>query len=83
MQETKWTGKSARKLREGFKKSSRNGVAVMLSPEFKEKVVEVTIPSDRLNKLKLMIAGELFNIASAYAPQSGEVETIKDEFWKD
>ena len=78
VQETKWTGKSARELGEGFKitysgeKSSRNGVGVILSPEFKEKVVEVSRPSDRLIKLKLVIAGEIFNIVSAYAPQSGE-----------
>ena len=89
VQETKWTGKSARELGEGFKilysgeKSSRNGVGVIVSPEFKEKVVEVSRPSDRLIKLKLVIAGEIFNIVSAYAPQSGETEKIKEEFLKD
>ena len=74
---------------EGYKilysreKSSRNGVGVILSPEFKEKVVEVSRPSDRLIKLKLVIAGEMFNTGSAYAPQSGETEMIKEEFLKD
>ena len=78
VQETKWTGKSAKELGQGFKilysgeKSSRNGVVVILSPEFKEKVVEVSRPSERLIKLKLVIAGEIFNIVSAYAPQGGE-----------
>ena len=59
-------------LRRSFKgeKSSRNGVGVILSPEFKEKVVEVSIPSDRL--IELVLAGEIFNVVSAYAPQSGE-----------
>ena len=81
--------KSARELGEGFKilfsgeKSSRNEVGVILSPEFKEKVVEVSRPSDKLIKLKLAIAGEIFNIVSAFAPQSGETETIKEEFLKD
>ena len=62
MQETKWTGKSARELGEGYKilysgeKSSRNGAGVILSLEFKEKVVEVSRPSDRLVKLTLVIA---------------------------
>ena len=89
MQETKWTGKSAREFGEGFKilyseeKSSRNGVGVILSPEFKEKVVEVSSPTDRQIKLKLVIAVDIFNVVSAYAPQSGETETIKDEFLKD
>ncbi len=58
-------------------------MGVILSPEFKENVVEVSKPSDRLIKLKLMIAGEIFNIVSAYAPQSGETEKIKEEFLKD
>ena len=74
----------ARELGGGFKilysgeKSSRNGVGVILSSEFKEKVVEVSIPSDRLIKLKLVIAGEIFNIVSVYAPLSGETEKIKE-----
>ena len=80
---------SAKELGEGFKiiysgeKSSRNGVGVILSPEFTEKVVEVSRPSDRLIKLKLVIVGEIFNIVSAYAPQSGETDTIKECFLKD
>ena len=31
----------------------------------------------------MVIAGEIFNIVSAYAPQSGETEMIKEEFLKD
>ena len=38
---------------------------------------------DRLIKLKLVIAGETFNLASVYAPQTGETEKIKEEFLKD
>ena len=66
---------SAKELGEGFKiiysgeKSSRNGVGVILSPEFTEKVVEVSRPSDRLIKLKLVIVGE--------------IDTIKEGFLKD
>ena len=37
-------------------------MGVILSPEFKEKVVEMSKPSDRLIKLKLVIAGEIFSI---------------------
>ena len=76
VQETKWTGKSARELGEGYKiiysgeKSSRNGVGVIMNPEFKEKVIELSRPSDRIIKLKLVIAGDIFKIVSAYAPQS-------------
>ena len=89
VQETKWTGKSARELGDGFKilysgeKSSRNGVGVILSPAFKEKLVEVSRPSDRLIKLTLVIAEVIFNIVSACAPQCGETYTIKEVFFKD
>ena len=87
MQKTKWTGKSARS--EGYKilysgeKRSRKGVGFILSPEFKEKVFEMSRQSDRVIKLKLVIAGDIYNIVSAYAPQSGETEKIKEEFLKD
>ena len=64
-------------------KSSRNGVGVILSPEFKEKVIEVSRPSDRIIKLKLVIAGEIFSIVSAYVLMSGETEKIKEEILKD
>ena len=58
-------------------------MGVILSPEFKDKVVEVSRPSERLIKLKLVIAGEITNIVSAYAPQSGETDTINELFFKD
>ena len=86
--ETNRTGKSASELGErskslyGGDKSSRNGVRVILSPVIKEKVVKVTRPTYRLINLKLVIAGEIFNIASA-CPQSGETEKIKEECLKD
>ena len=51
--------------------------------EWRSLVVVVSRPSDRLIKLKLMIAGEIFYIVSAYAPQSGETENIKEDILKD
>ena len=48
MQGTKGTGKRAREFGEGFEiiyigqKSSRNGMGIILSQEFKKKVVEVS-----------------------------------------
>ena len=66
------------KIHYSGEQSSRNGMGVIQSPEFKEKVIEVSIPR-RLIKRKLVIAGEIFNIV----PQSGETEKIKEEFLKD
>ena len=88
MQETKWIGKSARELGEtsdilySGETGSRNGVGVILSPELeKEKVVEVSRPSDRLIQLKLVIAGDIFNIVS-YEEVQESLKRKKDEFKK-
>lgn len=86
VQETKWKGKSSRELGEGYKlfysgeECKRNGVGIILSPKYKEAVIEVVRPSDRMMKMKLVIAGEVYNIISAYAPQVGETEEMKEDF---
>ena len=47
VQETKWTGKSARELGDGYKLfysgggKAKNGVGVILAPDLKTQVVEV------------------------------------------
>ena len=86
VQETKWKGKSARELGEGYKMyysgegNKRNGVGIILSPKYKERVIEIVRPTDRLIMMKLVISGEVYNVISAYAPQVGESEEAKDEF---
>ena len=56
VQETKWAGKSARELGDGYnifysgEKRTRNGVGVILNAVMKEKVVEVERPNDRIIK---------------------------------
>lgn len=86
VQETRWNGKSARELGDGYKifysgeKDTRNGVGVILDPTLKERVVEVTRPSDRLIKVKLFLEGETWNVISAYAPQTGLDMTEKQKF---
>jgi len=88
VQETKWTGKSARELGEGYKifysgeKSTVNGVGIILSPELKTKVIEVERTDDRMIKLKLITAGEVINIISAYAPQAGRNNEEKEQFYE-
>ena len=83
VQETKWSGKSSRKLGENYRiiysgeNSKRNGVGVILSPQLSEQVVEVERHSDRLIKVKVVTGGEIWNIVSAYAPQVGEKKDVK------
>ncbi|XP_063590186.1 uncharacterized protein LOC134767066 [Penaeus indicus] len=68
VQDTRWSGKSARELLEGYKiyysgeGNRRNGIGIILSPKYKEGVIEVERVSDRLMKMKLVIAGELLNM---------------------
>ena len=77
VQETKWTGKSARELGDGYKifyggeRRKQNGVGVILDADLKSKVIDIKRPGDRLIKVKLVEAGEVYNIISAYAPQAG------------
>ena len=39
-------------------------------------------PSDRVMRMKLEIEGEVWNIISCYAPQTGCTEYEKDQFWE-
>ena len=86
IQETRWSGKSARELGEGYKifysgeKDTKYGVGVILDPTLKNNVVEVSRPSDRLMRVKLIMEGETWNVISAYAPQTGLDVTEKQRF---
>ena len=54
---------------------------VTMSQASKSTLVEVSRPTYRLINLKLVRAGEIFNIVSAYAPQREETDQIKEEFF--
>ena len=56
---------------------------MILDVELKSKVIEVKRPSDRRIKLRLLLAGEILNIISAYAPQTGCTIEQKEEFYED
>lgn len=87
VQETKWKGSSANELGEGFKlfytgtKKRRNGFGIILEKELKEKVVSVLRVSDRIIIVKVVVAKELVNVVSCYAPQVGCPEVEKEAFW--
>ena len=88
VQETKWTGKKARELGNGYKidctgeKNTRNGVVTILNKDLKTKVVGVERPNDRVIKMKLIINGEIFNIISVYAPPRNCNNQEKEAFYQ-
>ena len=59
-----------------------NGVGIVLSEDLKDRVLAVERPSDRVTRMKLEIEGEVWNIISCYAPQTGCTEYEKDQFWE-
>lgn len=89
IQEVKWTGQSAREIGDGYKvlycggQNKRNGVGVILDPDMKKAVADVTRHNDRLMSVKVVIHGVVFNIVSAYAPQTGCTQEEKDNFTED
>ena len=64
VQETKWAGSKAYGIGNGFKifyhghNSRRNGVGIIVSPDLKDKVIEVGRKSDRVMHITVEIEGE-------------------------
>ena len=89
VQETRWGGSKAYGIGNGFKMfyhghdNRRNGVGVIVSPELKDKVIEVGRKSDRVMHITVEIESELWTIVSCYAPQTGCEEEEKMRFWSD
>jgi hypothetical protein len=89
LQEIRWKGQGARELGEGYKllysggTDKKNGVGVILDQEMKEKVVDVMRHSNRLMAVRLVIQGQVYNIVSGYAPQTGCTQEEKDSFHED
>ena len=59
----------------------RNGVGIVLSPEMKERVIQVSRESDRLIWFKIDVGVATVNVVCVYAPQVGCTDEEKDEFW--
>ena len=85
VQETRWKGNKAKELGEGYKlyysaatADGRNGVGIIVSEKIKQYVT-----ADRLMVLRLVYGDCPINIVSAYAPQTGQQEEVKEEFWVD
>ena len=89
VQETKWKESKARELGSGFKlfyigeDGRRNGVGIILNENIKRGVLSVKRRSDRITWVKVARNGEIINIMSAYAPQTGCGENEKIKFWEE
>ncbi|CAK1589283.1 unnamed protein product [Parnassius mnemosyne] len=60
----------------------RNGVAIVLDENLKQRIIDVDRRNDRLMAVKLAMDNQPpLNIISAYAPQTGCGESEKEAFW--
>ena len=94
VQETKWRNtmpNHARFLTESKEyklyfygvENDRNGVGIILEKALLGSVISVSKESDRLISVKLVLCGRVWNVISAYAPQSGLEQSEKEAFWND
>ena len=58
-------------------------MGIIVSEKIKQYVTEVKREGDRLMVLRLVYGDCPINIVSAYAPQTGLPEEVKEEFWVD
>ena len=56
---------------------------IILNDEMKKGVLSVKRRSDRIMWVKVALNGEIINIVSAYAPQTGCGENEKIKFWEE
>ncbi|XP_058217558.1 uncharacterized protein LOC131328660 [Rhododendron vialii] len=88
LQKTKWVGEKAMEIEDtGYKlyytgkDRHRNGVGIVVDKHLKDSVVTVTRKGDRIILVKFVIGESIVNIISAYAPQIGLDDFIKEQFW--
>ena len=88
VQDTKWKGSKAKEIGEGFKLyyhgicRARNGIGIILSTEWQDKILEIKRISDRIMTMKLVSGNTMLNIISVYAPQVGCSQQEKDQFYE-
>ena len=86
VQETRWKGNKAKELGERYKlyysaatTDGRNGVGIIVCEKIKQYVTEVKREGNRLMVLRLVYGDCPINIVSAYTPQTGLPEEVKEE----
>ncbi|VDL85450.1 unnamed protein product [Nippostrongylus brasiliensis] len=87
LQETRWSGSKLRVIGRGFEvlyfgsPKTTNGVGIAVSERFRYSISEVKRFSDRLMKIMVITRNERLHFLTAYAPQTGCSEQVKEEFW--
>lgn len=88
LQETRWKGNKSRNIGQGYRliytgsPSGKAGVAVVLSEELRNGLLEVDRRCDRLMRVRVLIEGVITNLISAYTPQAGCSGSEKESFWE-
>ena len=92
-QETRWRGSSNTCVRLLSGKNTRykfywsgnssgsGGVGILLAEKWIDKVIDVTRYNDRAILLKIVMGESILSFISAYAPQQGLDESVKDTFY--
>jgi Reverse transcriptase (RNA-dependent DNA polymerase) len=57
------------------------GVGMAVARKWAEEVVEVQEGNERIMAVKMVVGGEVWNVVSVYAPQSGRTEKEKESFY--
>ncbi|EYC44370.1 hypothetical protein Y032_0463g1909 [Ancylostoma ceylanicum] len=87
VQETRWSGSKSKDIGCGFKivytgsKGTRNGVGIIVSERFRDSIAGVERFDDRLMKIVIVTLERRIHFFSAYAPQSGCSDNVKNDFW--
>ncbi|EYB98255.1 hypothetical protein Y032_0133g1803 [Ancylostoma ceylanicum] len=87
VQETRWSGNKSKDIGHDFKvvyngsTKTRNGVGIVVSQRCRDSIAEVQRFDDRLMKVVVTTAEQRLHFFSAYAPQTGCCEQVKDDFW--
>ncbi|XP_068203634.1 craniofacial development protein 2-like [Palaemon carinicauda] len=89
VQETRWKRNKAKEIGGGYKlfyggcsERGRSGAGIILTGNLMSCVFEVERINDRMMRMKLEWDGEILNVISVYAPQTGSTEEEKDDFWR-
>ncbi|XP_071724739.1 uncharacterized protein [Rutidosis leptorrhynchoides] len=74
-------GKAGHKLWYAGKDKNRNGVGIVVDKSIVDDVVEVQRYEDRVTCIKVRMGKDMLHIISAYVPQVGLDDNVKQEFW--
>ncbi|ESN91392.1 hypothetical protein HELRODRAFT_70175, partial [Helobdella robusta] len=61
--------------------TAKNGVGIFVRKQLAQEVLNIKRSNSRLVWIKLRLEKQTMIIISAYAPQTGESEEMKNDFW--